>query len=52
MLTASVGVLTKPDTILHGEEDGWIRVLEGSSHQLKRNSDSYLAYLSSLTVFN
>lgn len=33
-----LGVLTKPDTILIGEEDSWLRVLEGSSHPLKRTS--------------
>ncbi|KAF7797716.1 hypothetical protein EIP86_008916 [Pleurotus ostreatoroseus] len=29
------GVLTKPDTIQHGEEHGWLRVLDGASHPLK-----------------
>ncbi|EKM56257.1 uncharacterized protein PHACADRAFT_140877 [Phanerochaete carnosa HHB-10118-sp] len=31
----TIGVLTKPDLIQHGEEDAWLRVLEGSSHPLK-----------------
>lgn len=31
----TIGVLTKPDTIQPGEEDAWLRVLEGSSHPLK-----------------
>lgn len=35
-LTSHPGVLTKPDTIQHGEEDGWLKVLEGASHNLKR----------------
>ena len=34
-------MLTKPDTIQHGEEDGWLRVLEGSSHPLKRMFASF-----------
>lgn len=30
------GVLTKPDLIQEGEEDGWLKILQGSSHQLTR----------------
>ncbi|KAL4246136.1 hypothetical protein ABKN59_008971 [Abortiporus biennis] len=31
----TIGVLTKPDTLQHGEEHAWLRVLEGTSHILK-----------------
>ncbi|KAJ3559503.1 hypothetical protein NM688_g304 [Phlebia brevispora] len=31
----TIGVLTKPDLIQAGEEDAWLRVLEGASHHLK-----------------
>ncbi|KAJ3559507.1 hypothetical protein NM688_g311 [Phlebia brevispora] len=31
----TIGVLTKPDTIQHGEEQAWLSVLEGASHPLK-----------------
>ncbi|GJE98371.1 P-loop containing nucleoside triphosphate hydrolase protein [Phanerochaete sordida] len=31
----TIGVLTKPDTIQRGEEDAWLRILEGASHPLK-----------------
>lgn len=34
-----VGVLTKPDLIQPGEESGWVGVLEGTAHPLKRNVD-------------
>ena len=30
------GVLTKPDLIQEGEEDAWLKILEGTSHSLKR----------------
>ncbi|KIP02342.1 hypothetical protein PHLGIDRAFT_32230 [Phlebiopsis gigantea 11061_1 CR5-6] len=30
----TIGVLTKPDLIQDGEEDGWLKILQGSSHQL------------------
>lgn len=32
----SAGVLTKPDLIQSGEEAAWLRVLNGTSHPLKR----------------
>ncbi|THG95428.1 hypothetical protein EW026_g6225 [Hermanssonia centrifuga] len=34
ILIVDVGVLTKPDTIQHGEEQAWLRILEGKSHIL------------------
>lgn len=31
----TIGVLTKADLIQEGEEDGWLAILEGSSHSLR-----------------
>ncbi|THH23246.1 hypothetical protein EUX98_g7932, partial [Antrodiella citrinella] len=31
----TIGVLTKPDTVLRGEHANWLRVLDGVSHPLK-----------------
>ncbi|KIY62353.1 P-loop containing nucleoside triphosphate hydrolase protein [Cylindrobasidium torrendii FP15055 ss-10] len=30
----TLGVLTKPDTLQHGEEHGWLDILSGTSHRL------------------
>ena len=37
------GVLTKPDTIQQGEAEGWLRVLNGSKHALKRTCSGFYA---------
>ena len=36
LIIAKLGVLTKPDTIQHGEDKTWLRILEGATHSLTR----------------
>ena len=30
-----IGLLTKPDTVLHGDCEPWLKVMEGTSHPLR-----------------
>jgi hypothetical protein len=45
-----IGVLTKPDTIQSGEEEAWLRILNGSRHTLKRKYDLIFLPKSDLNV--
>ncbi|KIP02346.1 hypothetical protein PHLGIDRAFT_79251, partial [Phlebiopsis gigantea 11061_1 CR5-6] len=46
----TIGVLTHPDCIQDGEEDGWLKIMKGSDHTLKRRPSRPIPSYTSLTA--